>query len=147
MATQEPPPRMGALWASVTAWSPGPELKRIVSSVGGHHISRSQQRHLAAREPVRIDEAAVNTVAENDVVCKATSTWGRTPTPTQLARWKAIRRARLKGLSLWAIARELGIARDTVRKYAYAENPPTKQLSAQERDKLKALRQSATVIH
>ena len=33
VATQEPPPRMGALWASVTAWSPGPELKRIVSSV------------------------------------------------------------------------------------------------------------------
>ena len=44
VATQEPPPRMGVLWASVTAWSPGPELKRIVSSVGDHHISRSQQR-------------------------------------------------------------------------------------------------------
>ncbi len=48
VATQEPPPRMGALWAGVTAWSPGPELKRVVSSVGDHHISRSQQRRLAA---------------------------------------------------------------------------------------------------
>ena len=34
VATQEPPTRMGALWAGVTAWSPGPELKRVVSSVG-----------------------------------------------------------------------------------------------------------------
>ena len=147
VATQEPPPRMGARWASVTAWSPGPELKRIVSSVGDRHISRSQQQHLAAQEPVRIDEAAVNTVAEKDVVSKTTITWGRTPTPTQLARWKAIRRARLKGLSLRAIARELGIARDTVRKYGYAEQPPTKKLSVQERDKLMALRKSATVAN
>ena len=64
VATQETPPRMGALWALVTAWSPGPELKRIVSSVGDHHISKSRQRRLAALEPVRIDEATVKTVAE-----------------------------------------------------------------------------------
>ena len=56
VATQEPPPRMGALWASVSPWSPGPELKRILSSVGDHHISKSQQQRLAALEPVRIDE-------------------------------------------------------------------------------------------
>ena len=114
VATQEPPPRMGALWAAVSPWSPGPELQRIVSSVGDHHISKSPQRRLAALEPVRIDEARVKTVAEKDVVSKAPATWGRTPTPTQKARWKAIQQARLKGLSLRAIAKELGIARDTV---------------------------------
>ena len=81
VATQEPPPRMGALWASVHSWSPGPELKRIVSSVGDHHhISKSTQRRLAALEPVRIDEARVKTVAEKDVVSKALITCGRTPT-------------------------------------------------------------------
>ena len=132
---------MGALWASVTAWSPGPELKRIVSSVGDHHISRSQQRRLAALEPVRIDEASVKAVGgkdaaekdtpekdtpekdtpEKDTASQASNPRGRTPTPTQLARWKAIQQARLKGLSPRAIARELGIARDTVRKYAHAE--------------------------
>ena len=81
VATQEPPPRMGALWASVHSWSPGPELKRIVSSVGDHHhISKSPQRRLAALEPVRIDEARVKTVAEKDVVSKALITCGRTPT-------------------------------------------------------------------
>ena len=88
VATQEPPPRMGALWAAVSPWSPGPELRRIVSSVGDHHISKSQQRRLAALEPVRIDEARVKTVAEKDVVSKAPATWGRTPTPTQKARWE-----------------------------------------------------------
>ena len=56
VATQEPPPRMGARWASVTPWSPGPELKRIVSSVGDHHISKSQHRRLTALEPLRIGE-------------------------------------------------------------------------------------------
>ena len=55
--------------------------------------------------------------------------------------------ARLKGLSLRAIARELGISRVTVCKYAYAEQPPTKKLSAQERAKLMALRISATVAN
>ena len=90
VATQEPPPRMGALWAAVSPWSPGPELRRIVSSVGDHHISKSPQRRLAALEPVRIDEARVKTVVEKDVVSKAPATWGRTPTPTQKARWKAI---------------------------------------------------------
>ena len=42
VSTQEPPPRIGALWAAVSPGSPGPELKRVVSSVGDHHISRSQ---------------------------------------------------------------------------------------------------------
>ena len=147
VATQEPPPRMGALWASVHSWSPGPELKRIVSNVGDHHISKSQQRRLAALEPVRIDEAAVKATVERDPASKTLNPWGRTPTPTQKARWKAIQQARLKGLSLRAIAKELGIARDTVRKYAYVEQPPTKKLSAQEQAKLKALRKSATVAN
>ena len=152
VATQEPPPRMGALWAGATAWSPGPELRRVVSSVGDHHISRSQQRRLAALEPVRPAEPAVKTVAgknaaARETASKASNPWTRTPTPTQLARWKAIRKGRLKGLSLRAISRELGISRVTVRKYAYAEKPPTKQLSAEERAKLMALRKSTTVVN
>ena len=152
VATQEPPPCMGALWAGVTAWSPGPELRRVVSSVGDHHISRSQQRHLAALEPVRPAEPATKPVAVKNAVAedtdnKTSNPWTRTPTPTQLARWKAIQKARLKGLSLQAISRELGIARNTVRKYAYAEKPPTKKLSAKERAKLMALRDSTTVAN
>ena len=145
VATQEPPPRMGALWAGVTAWSPGPELRRIVSSVGDHHISRSQQRRLSALEPVRPAEPALNPIAGKDTASTPSNPWTRTPTPTQLARWKAIQQGRLKGLSLRAISRELGISRVTVRKYAYAEKPPTKKLSVQEQDKLRSLRKTATV--
>ena len=94
---------------------------------------------------MRIDEATIKATVERDPASKTPNPWERTPTPTQKARWKAIQQARLKGLSLRAIARELGIARDTVRKYAYAEKPPTRRLSAQEGAKLKALRKSATV--
>ena len=127
----------------------------MVSSVGDHHISRSQQGRLAALEPVRPAEPVLKPVAgkpvagkdaaAKDIASKALNPWERTPTPTQLARWKAIQKGRLKGLSLRAISRELGISRVTVRKYAYAEKPPTKKLSAEERAKLLALRKSTTV--
>ena len=63
----------------------------------------------------------------------------RTPTPTQQARWEAVQQARSKGLSQRAIAQKLGMARDTVGKYAKAKNPPTKLLSAKERAKAEAL--------
>ena len=124
VAMQEPPPRMGAVWAAVSPRSPGPELKRIVSGVCDHHISKSQQQRVVALEPVCIDEARVKTVAEKDVVSKAPTTCGRTPTLTQKARWKAIQQARLKGLSLRAIPRELGISRVTVRKSPTLSNRP-----------------------
>lgn len=65
--------------------------------------------------------------------------------PTQLARWKALQKGRLKGLSLRAISRELGKSCVSGRKYAYAEKPPTKKLSAKEQDKLRSLCKTATV--
>ncbi len=150
VTTQEPPPRMVALWAGVSAWSPGPELRRVVSSAGDHHISRSQQRRLAALEPVRPADPALKPdsgkgAAAKDAASKASNPWTPTPMPTQLARWKAIHQGRLKELPLRAFARELGTARNTVRKYAYAEKPPTKKLSAKEQDKLRSLRNTATV--
>ena len=63
----------------------------------------------------------------------------RKPTPTQQARWEAVQRAKSPGLSLRAIARELGMAKNTVGKYLKAESPPTKPLSAKERAKAEAL--------
>ena len=69
----------------------------------------------------------------------------RTPTPTQQARWEAVRQAREKGLSQRAIARKLGMSRVATRKYAVAESPPTKLLSAKERAKAEALDQSLMV--
>ena len=63
----------------------------------------------------------------------------RTPTPTQQARWEAVQQAREQGFSLRAIARNLGMAKNTAKKYAEADAPPTKELSAKERAKAEAL--------
>ena len=59
--------------------------------------------------------------------------------PTQQARWEAVQHAKGQGLSLRAIARKLGMSRVATRKYAVAESPPTKLLSAKERIKAEAL--------
>ena len=48
----------------------------------------------------------------------------RKPTPLQTARWNAVQKAKRKGLSIRGIARELGIHRDTAKKYMNAESPP-----------------------
>ena len=58
---------------------------------------------------------------------RPTATPARKPTFLQKERWKAIQKARRKGMSLRAIERELGIHRATVRKYLDAEGPPTRQ--------------------
>ena len=62
----------------------------------------------------------------------------RTPTETQQARWEAVQQAKEQGLSLRAIARNLAMAKNTAKKYASAESPPTKKLSAKERSKAEA---------
>ena len=43
--------------------------------------------------------------------------------PRQQALWRAVQQARVQGLSMRAIARELGITRNTVRKYVRAATP------------------------
>ena len=68
----------------------------------------------------------------------------RTPTSTQQARWEAVQQAREQGLSLRAISRNLGMARDTVGKYLKADSPSTKKFSAKEFAKAEALAASST---
>ena len=66
-------------------------------------------------------------------VRKAVSPRRRKPTPLQTARWKAVRKAKRKGLSIRGIARELGIHRDTVKRYMNAESPPLSRGRAKSR--------------
>ncbi len=54
----------------------------------------------------------------------------RKPMFLQMARWKAVEKARRKGMSLRAIERELGIHRSTIKKYLDAEGPPTRRSQA-----------------
>ena len=58
---------------------------------------------------------------------RPTATPARKPTFLQKERWKAIQKARRKGMSLRAIERELGIHRATIKEYMDAEGPPTRQ--------------------
>ena len=58
---------------------------------------------------------------------KPAATSARKLTFLQKERWKAIQKARRKGMSLRAIERELGIHRGTIRRYLDAEGPPTRQ--------------------
>ena len=58
---------------------------------------------------------------------KAAAPRRRKPTPLQTARWKAVRKAKHKYLSIRGIDRELGIHIDTVKKYLSAESPPMAQ--------------------
>ena len=42
----------------------------------------------------------------------------RRPTPLQIAKWKAVQRAKRKGQSIQGIACQLGIHRNKAKKYA-----------------------------
>ena len=111
------------------------------------HLNEAQRERLAALESSDDDEANVEGVAAKGMGEKAKQLrhqLRRTPTQTQQARWEAVQQAREQGLSLRVIARKLGMARDTVGKYAKAESPPTKNLSAKERVKAEALAASPT---
>ena len=61
---------------------------------------------------------------------RPTATPARKPTFLQKERWKAIQKAKRKGISLRAIERELGIHRATIKKYMDAEGHPTRQTRA-----------------
>lgn len=51
----------------------------------------------------------------------------RKPTFLQKERWKAVQKARRKGVSLRAIEREWGIHRPIVRSYFEAGGPPSRR--------------------
>ena len=52
----------------------------------------------------------------------------RIPSPRQRTLRENVQQAKVRGLSLRATARELGIHRNTVRKYALAESPPLRKI-------------------
>ena len=142
---QEATLRSPALWGEGSGSFPSPEESEVADGAAIGHLDEGQRKLLAGLE---------SSVQRKAKARKATGqgrgTQGnplrhrlnRTPTPTQQARWEAVQRARQKGLSLRDISRELGMARDTVGKYAKAKNPPTKLLSAKERAKAEALAES-----
>jgi ribosomal protein S14 len=65
-------------------------------------------------------------------------------TPRMTAYWEAIQDAKRRGLSGRAIARELGISRNTVRKYSMASQPPVHHGRRPRRNQQEALTSSLT---
>ena len=116
------PPRSGALRASHGALAPTPEIGRIVKRLGNHRLSQPQLRNLANLEPdpiVEDDDRVGNAGSEIQAPEE------RPLSPRQLALWRAVQEAKVQGISLREIARQLGISRNTVRKYAHALTQPT----------------------
>ena len=96
-----------------------------VAPPGAHGLD---ERWTAALEP--LDSRVENEKDQGDntdsaaAAGKPKAASPRKPTFLERERWKAIQKARRKGMSLRAIERELGIHRATVRKYLDAEGPP-----------------------
>ena len=89
---------------------------------GAHGLG---ERWTAALE--QLDSRVENERDPGDITGKPKAASPRKPTFLERERWKAIQKARRKGMSLRAIERELGIHRATVRKYLDAEGPPTRR--------------------
>ena len=67
---------------------------------------------------------------DEDVVSMTVTISPRRPTFLQQARWDAVQKAKLDGMSIRKMARESGLHRDTVRRYIDAESPPTRRSTA-----------------
>ena len=145
---QEGPPPSSALWGAGSGCSPDTELQEVADGVVSSYLNEAQRERLAALESSDQDEVNVEGKAAKCRGGKAKPVrhqLHRTPTPTQQARWEAVQLAKEQGLSLRAIARNLGMAKNTAKKYAVAGSPPTKKLSAKERAKVEDLAASLIV--
>ena len=120
IATQEAPPGPASLRNGHLLSADPP-----VASIGVNHWDERWTAHLlpliSSQEP-EADQAGV-TDGEPAAVPPLTVA-PRKPTFLQKERWKAVQKARRKGMSLRAIERELGIHRSTIRNYLVAGGPP-----------------------
>ena len=144
---QEGEPPAASLWGEGTGCALQPDEPQAAIGLDSSHLDEDQRKLLAelessvekrARKATR--KAAVNSRALKEKPVR--HQLQRKPTPTQQARWEAVQQAKSQGLSLRAIARELGMSKNTVAKYLKAESPPTKLLSPKERAKAWALARS-----
>ena len=114
------PPRSGVLRERRSELARDPALERLALGLGSG-VAPPDQPEVPA---------AANGTAANGASPQARVKPLRPPTPRQQALWKAIRQAQLQGLSMRAIARVLGISRNTVRSYLRAGGPPGRQGAA-----------------
>ena len=124
IASQEAPPSPAFLRSrngtssAATILTPDPELasKLSVTDIELPSAKPDQEKDADAAAMDAPDVAGLQIVASP-----------RKPTFLQKERWKAVQQAKLEGMSIRRMARELGIHRDTVRRYIDAESPPTRR--------------------
>ena len=119
--SQEAPPRPGILRSFNGSPSNGSAPRP-----GPNGLVRRWEATLAVLDAGIDASDAGDTVVDNGAVTvrKAAATPRGKPTPLQTARWNAVQKAKRRGLSIRGVAREVGIHRDTAKKYMEAENPP-----------------------
>ena len=144
---QESPQPLSSLWGATNPRSLGSQIQP--------HPRRSRQRPPQPCSADTLGLSAANRRGKGQRQMGSHQGWAwcgeanpplslhRTPTQAQQARWEAVQKAKRQGLSLPAIARELGMSRVAATKYAQAESPTTKRLSAKERAKAEALTTSS----
>ena len=122
--SQEAPPRPGILRSLTGSSSNGSAPRLELNGLG-----RRWEAAMAALDAGMDAGDADDTAGDNGTVRvrRAVATPHRKPTPLQTARWKAVQKAKRRGLSIRGVAREVGIHRDTAKKYIEAESPPIKR--------------------
>ena len=125
IAAQEAPPSPGSLRNGSK-----PSSGDAIRSPDPEGLSEPQE---TAPEPLTMVAAANgygSVIDDEDVVSMTVTTSPKRPTFLQQARWDAVQKAKLEGISIRQMARELGLHRDTVRRYIDVESPPTRRSPA-----------------
>ena len=124
IASQEAPPSPASLrnrnGTSSTATIPSPDP-------GLSSKPSVRALELLSAKPDQEEDAHAAAIDDPDVTGLQVVASPRKQTFLQQERWKAVQQAKLKGMSIRRMARELGIHRDTVRRYVDAESPPTRR--------------------
>ncbi len=119
IAHQDAPPKAGALRAAQGALAPTPEMAQMVWDLSLHGLGGLQLQPMAA-----LGAPADQPVDDENGPGSYTPP-PRQATPRKQALWKEVQHAKLQGVPLRAIARQLGISRNTVRKYIDLSAPPS----------------------
>ena len=123
VAAQEAPPGP----ASLRNGHP-PSADPPVPSIGVNHWDERWTAHLMPLISSQEPEAGEVGVTNDELAAVPPLTVApRKPTFLQKERWKAVQKARRKGMSLRAIERELGIHRSTIRNYLEAGGLPKRR--------------------
>ena len=124
IAAQEAPPSPGFLRNGIK-----PSSGDAISSPDPESLSEPREITPEPLTMVAAENGHGSAIDDGDVVSMTVTTSLRRPTFLQQARWDAVQQAKLQGMSIRKTARELGLHRDTVRRYIDAESPPPRRSS------------------